>query len=600
MFVIATAGHVDHGKSTLIRTLTGMEPDRWAEERRRGMTIDLGYAWTTLPSGEDVAFVDVPGHERFMTNMLAGIGAVPAAMIVVAADEGWGRQTSEHLRALVCLDIRHALLVVTRCDMGDGELAVEEARTYLDQTTLGDIESVVVSGLTGEGVPALREALARLGESLPPPPDLPTRLWVDRSFSLRGVGTVVTGTLPHGHIGQGVELINSRTGHTVTARGIESLKRRLDKVDAVARVALNLRGTTVDDVHRGDALVGVGAWLAVKEFDAELVEPFERFPRSLHLHVGSALLAVETRRLGARHIRVKLPRPLPLRHGDRGILREPGGAIVAGVVVRDPLAPSLRRRGAAVARARELDGGGLDTIEGQLRRRKIALHSDLVNAGFAQRTAVLAKLGKSVDGWVVDPAYWHALQIRLVAAVDARSVAEPASPAVNPARLARELDVPDMKLLAALTEASDMCWDRSGIHRRDVRPALPASAESALRRVEQALARDPFAAPEVAAMRADGLDEAVLAVAVQVGRLLRVGPGIYLLPDAMEVSEQRLAALSGPFTVAEARGVLAGSRRCVVPVLEHLDRIGVTRRVDQSRRELRAQRSSSRREEENL
>ena len=199
MHVIATAGHVDHGKSTLVRMLTGMEPDRWAEERRRGMTIDLGYAWTSLPSGETLAFVDVPGHQRFIGNMLAGLGPAPAVMIVVAADEGWREQSTEHLAAATALGIRDGLLVVTRSDLADPADALAESRRHLAASTIADAESVAVSGATGAGLAELRAALDRLVARLPPPSvQERVRLWVDRAFTIRGAGTVVTGTLGAG------------------------------------------------------------------------------------------------------------------------------------------------------------------------------------------------------------------------------------------------------------------------------------------------------------------------------------------------------------------------------------------------------------------
>ena len=207
MHVIATAGHVDHGKSTLVRALTGMEPDRWAEERRRGMTIDLGFAWTTLPSGASVAFVDVPGHERFVPNMLAGVGPVPAVLFVVAADEGWMPQSAEHLAALDALGVRHGLLAVTRSDLADPTEATEEATRVISATSLGRIEAVAVSGATGAGLDALRAALDRMVSRLPAAdPQAPVRLWVDRSFTIRGSGTVVTGTLGAGRLVTGQEL----------------------------------------------------------------------------------------------------------------------------------------------------------------------------------------------------------------------------------------------------------------------------------------------------------------------------------------------------------------------------------------------------------
>ena len=201
MQVVATAGHVDHGKSTLVRALTGMEPDRWAEERRRGMTIDLGFAWTTLPSGAEVAFVDVPGHERFVTTMLAGVGPVPAVLLVVAADEGWMPQSAEHVDALSALGVRHGLLVVTRSDLLEPDLAREEALAHLEGTSLAGLPSVCVSAATGAGMDDLRAAIDGLAAALPvPDPHADVRLWVDRAFTIRGAGTVVTGTLPAGRL----------------------------------------------------------------------------------------------------------------------------------------------------------------------------------------------------------------------------------------------------------------------------------------------------------------------------------------------------------------------------------------------------------------
>ncbi|EEP69834.1 selenocysteine-specific translation elongation factor, partial [Micromonospora sp. ATCC 39149] len=198
---------------TLVRALTGMEPDRWAEERRRGMTIDLGFAWTTLPSGDTVAFVDVPGHERFVPNMLAGVGPAPAALFVVAADEGWMPQSAEHLAALHALGVAYGLLVVTRADLADPGPALAQARAQLVATCLGDVEAVAVSAVTGAGLPRLRAALDRLAARLPDPPaDAPVRLWVDRSFTITGSGTVVTGTLGGGRLAVGDELELAGTG----------------------------------------------------------------------------------------------------------------------------------------------------------------------------------------------------------------------------------------------------------------------------------------------------------------------------------------------------------------------------------------------------
>jgi len=322
--VVATAGHVDHGKSTLVRALTGMEPDRWAEERRRGMTIDLGYAWTPLPSGEVLGFVDVPGHQRFIGNMLAGLGPAPAVLVVVAADEGWRRQSGEHLAAVDALGLRHGLLAVTRSDLADPGPATAEALERLAASSLGPVEAIAVSGTTGLGVDDLRSALDRLVARLPEPdPTAPVRLWVDRAFTVRGSGTVVTGTLGGGTLRTGDEL--ELRGRTVRVRGLHSLGTAYDEVRAVARVAVNLRGVERDEVERGDALLTPGAWRAAAHVDVRLSADPRELPTELLLHVGSTSVAVRLRPLGPDTVRLGLHRPLPLRAGDRPCCGTPAG-----------------------------------------------------------------------------------------------------------------------------------------------------------------------------------------------------------------------------------------------------------------------------------
>src|SRR5580693_7216748 len=224
MHVVVTAGHVDHGKSALIRALTGMEPDRWAEERRRGMTIDLGFAWLTLPSGSQMAFVDVPGHERFVTNMLAGAGPVPAVLFVVAADEGWMPQSAEHLAALHALGISRGLLVVTKSDLADPAPAMAQAAAQIARSSLGQVPAVAVSSVTGAGMTELAAALDELAVSITDPdPGAPVRIWIDRAFSVSGSGTVVTGTLPAGTVHRDDEMVITPSMRPVRIRDLQSL-----------------------------------------------------------------------------------------------------------------------------------------------------------------------------------------------------------------------------------------------------------------------------------------------------------------------------------------------------------------------------------------
>ncbi|MFW3170199.1 selenocysteine-specific translation elongation factor, partial [Geodermatophilus sp. CPCC 206100] len=354
MDVIATAGHVDHGKSTLVRALTGMEPDRWEEERRRGLTIDLGFAWTTLPSGRRLAVVDVPGHERFIGNMLAGVGSVPAALVVVAADDGWSAQTAEHVAVLDALGVRSGLLAVTKADLADPAPVLADARHRLAATSMGEVPAVAVSAATGAGVPEVAAALDALLAGLPAPDrDAPVRLWIDRAFPITGAGTVVTGTLAAGAVTPGNRL---RLGdREVVVRGVQSLGRPVERAEATARVALNLRGVAVEDLARGDALLTPGAFRTATDVDVTLGrEPEDRLPAEVVVHIGSAAVSARLRPLEGTAVRLRLAAPLPLRVGDRLLLRDPGARRVLGADVRDVDPPELRRRGAARQRAAEL------------------------------------------------------------------------------------------------------------------------------------------------------------------------------------------------------------------------------------------------------
>ncbi|MBC9734497.1 GTP-binding protein, partial [Nocardioides marmotae] len=262
MHVVATAGHVDHGKSTLVHALTGMEPDRLAEERARGLSIQLGYAWAEI-GGEQVAFVDVPGHERFVSTMLAGIGPVPAALLVVAADDPWMPQAAEHLAALDALGVAHGVVAVTRADLADPAASVARARAEVDRTSLAGAPVVPVSARTGQGLDELRHHLAALVAGLPrPDPGGDVRLWVDRRFSITGAGTVVTGTLPAGTVRRGdtLELWAGGPPTTVRVRGVQSLGAGVDAATGVARVALNLTGDGLDRIDRDSVLVTPGAY----------------------------------------------------------------------------------------------------------------------------------------------------------------------------------------------------------------------------------------------------------------------------------------------------------------------------------------------------
>lgn len=575
MFVVATAGHVDHGKSTLVRALTGMEPDRWAEERRRGMTIDLGFAWTTLPSGGTVAFVDVPGHERFVPNMLAGVGPVPAALIVVAADEGWMPQSAEHLAALDALGVAYGLLAVTRADLADPGPATARARAEIAETSLGAVPAVAVSGLTGAGLPQLRAALDRLAAQLPAPAlDDPVRLWVDRSFTVRGSGTVVTGTLGAGRLRVGDELELAGADEPVRVRGLHSLGQARPEAAAVARVAVNLRGTPRDRLGRGDALLTPGRFHHTDLVDVRLAgDPAADLPATLTLHVGSAAVPVRVRPLGPDTVRLRLARPLPLLVGDRALLRDPGRHHVSGGVrVLDVAPPPLGRRGAAAARAQvlaELDGR--PDLAGELRRRR------LIRAGALIRMGVPVHAEPVAGDWLADPAHWRRLGEQLTEEVARHAREHPLEPGMPVDALRQRLALPDRVLVEALVRPPlRIHAGRVGAASAN---ALPEPVALAVQRVRAEYGDRPFRAPEADRLVDLGLGPREIGAAVRAGALLRLADNVVLLPDALDDAVRVLAGLPQPFTLSAARQALDTTRRVAVPLLELLDRRGATRRL---------------------
>ena len=503
MHVIATAGHVDHGKSMLVRALTGMEPDRWEAEQRRGMTIDLGFAWTTLPSGEEVAFVDVPGHERFVSNMLAGAGPAPAVMFVVAADEGWKPQSAEHLAAIDALGVRYGILAITRSDLADPAPAEMEAAGEIAKTSLGELETVRVSAVTGQGLPELTAALGRLVSRLPQPdPGDGVRLWLDRVFAIKGSGTVVTGTLQAGTIRAGDELVLTPSLRTLRIRGVESLGAPARQVSGVARVALNLRGISTRELGRGMALIQPGQWTMTTVIDVRLAGPPARLPPQLTVHIGAARGVARVRVLGGEIARLSLDHALPLHIGDRVLLRDPGAAAdratgrpIFGATVLDVSPPRLRGNGAAAAAERELTAWPEPpTAADVLRRHR------LLRAGTASAMG-LRDLPRPVSGdWLADPPHWLRLRQQLTETVAVHAKRDPVAPGLAVGAARAELGLPERELVEALAGWSpdgraDQRIDVSGGYLRP-HSGLPAPVAKAVQAVLADLAEAPFSAPD--------------------------------------------------------------------------------------------------------
>ncbi|MBM7774152.1 selenocysteine-specific elongation factor [Actinokineospora baliensis] len=521
MHVIATAGHVDHGKSTLVRLITGMEPDRWEAERRRGLTIDLGFAWTDLPRVGEVAFVDVPGHERFVPNMLAGIGSVPAVLFVVAADAPWMPQAEEHLAALDALRVSHGLLVITRADLADPEPIRRTALARIARTSLGVVPSVVAN----DGVAGVKSAIEDLVAGLPEPdPGGDVRLWVDRSFTVAGAGTVVTGTLQAGTVRPGDELL--LRGSPVRVRGVHALGRSRDQVSAVARIGVNLRSVDRFEVERGDALLTPDAWWAAHVVDVDAAV----LARQVVLHIGSA--AVPARAHALRDgSRLFVSRPVPLRVGDRVLLRN--GHDIVGATVLD------------------LDRLGRSPVFTGAQRKALGRPARLI-AGDCYTDQ------------------WDSLAAQANAALTQWRAAHPLEPGLPTETLRLALRLPSPDLVAPLITPPT---------------TLPTAVVAVLEALAEDFATNPFAAPDSA--RQQQLGTRALAAAVRAGHLLKLPDGILLPPDAPQRAAEILAHLPQPFTTSQARQALNTSRRVALPLLAYLDHTGTTRRLPDNTRQLR-------------
>ncbi len=558
MHVVATAGHVDHGKSTLVLALTGMDPDRFAEEKARGLTIDLGFAWTTLESGRQLAFIDVPGHVRFLKNMLAGVGAVDACLFVVAATEGWKPQSEEHLRILQLLGAHHGIVALTKVGLVDGEtreLARMEIEDEVAGTFLDGAQIIEVDVLAGEGVAELRAALDALLATTPASVDRGRpRLWVDRVFAAKGSGTVVTGTLAGGSLAVDDELLAVPTGRKARVRGLQSLQQQLTCVEPGSRVAVNLSGVSHDELARGHALVKAGQWRTTRTFDAslhaldKLDHPVSR-RGAYQVYLGSGEHAVRLRVLGEEAIapgkvgavRLHLPVPVALLPGDRFIVRESGrDETVGGGEVLD-VAPVLTASKARPSRS----------VDRVVAERGWVAADDLEHMTGERREP-------NVGRWVVAPA-------------------------------ALETALHDLRV--AIDSAGPLGVDRAGLTDRQ-RAVLPLIDDVVVEggRVRPKEAVDPLADhPYVAALESTlftppdptGVNRAELAELVRRGLIVE-REGVYFAPSALDEGAKRVAELLAEHpdgvTVAQVRDALGTTRKHALPLLAHFDTSGVTRR----------------------
>ncbi len=575
--VLGTAGHIDHGKTSLVRALTGRDTDRLPEERERGISIDLGYAPLELPDGRQLSVVDVPGHERFVRAMVAGATGIDLFLLVIDAGEGARPQTHEHLAIIRLLGIGHGVAAVTKADAVDAEtleLALDEARELAPGS-----EAVAVSARTGAGLDELVAALARVADRVERrQPLAATRLFADRSFSLHGIGTVVTGTLWSGSIGTGDELELAPAGRRIRVRSVQVHERAVDRAPAGQRVAVSLPGVERGEVRRGDALVAPGAFPVSYRLDVLLLElPGSARDRALpahatvHVHHGTAEHLARLVRVGERYAQLRLATPAVAARGDRLVLREQ--TTVGGGIVLDP-APPRRPSEERLALLERGDPesivlGILDAAPEPLSQQDLARRALLSPEDVERGLAAAVRAG----AWCLTPARFDAIATRVAHRLTERAATSPLDPGIPLAELLPPRPwAPAVLSLLPLERRGAKAYAKGASARLGDRAGAAGRLEAQL------------AASGLAAVQ---LDDPELAVYLErAGRLVRLADGLvvsaeaYASASALVVEECEAA---GSITLARFRDLAGTGRRIAQLVLERLDADGVTRRAGDAR-----------------
>lgn len=633
-FIIATAGHVDHGKSALVKALSGTDPDRLPEEKARGITIDLGFAHLTLPSNEepgvsfDLGIVDVPGHEDFVKNMVAGVGSIDLALFVVAADDGWMPQTEEHLQILTYLGVERAVVALTKIDLLEAgtEVIVSDIRTKLRDTPFADAPIVGTSVLNGSGLDELKLTLSRELARISPQRDIAKpRMPVDRVFTLHGIGTVVTGTLTGGTFRRGQAVVIQPSGKMTRIRSLQNHNANVEASAPGSRTAINLPDVQIatasgsEGVCRGDVLTvpelgGAGkVWDVLLEKSGRLTGAKLSGSRPLkngalvRVHHGSGNFPARVQLLGSDELtagnkaiaQIRSETPIFAMIGDRFVVRDwQEQGTLAGGRVLDPDANPKRFRGQAQRSHLEKlvcsTGAPADLILLQLGRDKAArsasllLRSRFSAAEIAEAVSQLRREDKMVlsGEWLIAIDWWRELRQSAVDAIDAKHRTDPnhAGLALGELRAVAGMNLPDPALFDALV--ADLCradFEQAGvvIRRRKHQPSLPPHLEAAAVRLRAALKAKPLEPPSRKELAPDSTTQQALRFLIQSREAVELGAEVVLLAENyVLVTDQirKLITQNGPATVSEIRQVIGTSRRILIPLLEKLDRDGITRR----------------------
>jgi selenocysteine-specific elongation factor len=620
-FVVATAGHVDHGKSSLVKALTGTDPDRLPEEKARQITIDLGFAELNLTGtdGEEIhaAIVDVPGHEDFVRNMIAGVGSVDLALFVIAADDGWMPQTEEHLQILSYLGVNRAVIALTKIDIGDAAKVGTQIREQLRETSLADSPIVPVSVRNNVGLEELRAALAAQLSRTQPQPDIgKARLFVDRAFTLRGIGTVVTGTLSGGTLRRGETISVQPRQLTSRVRSLQSHGRDVDLAQPGTRTAINLPELQAgNEIARGNVVTNSDF-----ESSTTLDVVLQRSPRlgrvapiksgtSVYLHHGTArvlakviLLQDEALCAGETAIaQLRLASPVLAFLGDRFVVRDASGQhTIAGGVVLDPAGDEKKfRADHALLSSRATAHHDVDLCvateiarHGWVRRSRLLRQSRFAASEVADALDRLhSRKEILVAGEIAaDVPRWQTLREEVIRAIDRAHEKNSERAGVELAELRAQMRDQAPELFEAVIvdlSAKDFVRFGSTIARRSHQAGLPAALRATAVHIRKLISAKPFDPPSRKEIERDAEAKNVVRFFIEQGELIEVGSDTLLSAKAFAAMKETIVSFisaHGPATVSQLRQTLGTSRRIVVPLLELLDRTGLTQRCGDERK----------------
>lgn len=615
-FIIATAGHVDHGKSALVKALTGTDPDRLPDEKRRKITIDLGFAELNLqaPNGDKIhaGIVDVPGHEDFVRNMIAGVGSIDLALMVIAADDGWMPQTEEHLQILNYLGVQRAVVALAKSDLGRIDFVKNQVRSRLACTCFADSPIVPTSVRTGEGIDKLAMTLAgELARAEPQRNVEKPRLFVDRTFTLRGIGTIVTGTLTGGVLQRGQQVIVYPSNLETRIRSIQSHSNELQVAHPGMRTAINLPDVRVDQIRRGDVvtirMLGMPASKIVV-----LVEKSSRNDRnnvverplkngsSLYLHHGTSRIAARiafgeggTLEGGqSKMAQLTLASPVFAFVGDHFVLRDPSEQhTLAGGVVLDPDGnkESLDSR----LKPDDIDGLARTAIArcGFARSENLLSKSRFPAGNISEALRRLQRNGQVILNQQIaaDSQFWRKLRRRVIDLIEEAHEKNPERTGVDLNELRSAAGIQQVEVFEALV--AELCqgdFIRKGslIGRASHRPRLTVQIRPAEQKIREALSKQPFDPPSRKLIESDAQARQVVGFLLEKNIIIEIAPDVLLLRESFEQMKSKVAEViskNGPATVSELRQALGSSRRVMVPLLERLDREGFTVRVGDKR-----------------